>query len=483
MKHLASRRPLLPAAVLALLVPLGPAPGPHLLGDVLALSDGRRFEGTIIEETPTKVVIDAKVGSTRVKIGFQRFEIASVVKSPLPDDFFEEKPEAVKRVSDAGKFAPGTVLYLEVPIVGRFGVQVVPAGVRKCLMYAAQHRIEHVVFSIDSQGGDQVAAKEIYDLLAKHDEKLHYHALVRDSVGVAMAVTVWCDEVFLLPGANLGGVLLSTDTRREGEDPEVLLAQVAHNVGQTAGKHGWPAGLVEAMIDPRAEVAAWRDEKGGLVTGAQVPPSVPADRVVALDRSQSVLTLDRETAVGLGVAKAFSGNASQIGYTIGIESWKKESDLGREAMTDAARSQEKKLAREATRAEAEIERLVKRRDEVKRYTERVLAVAHSWDPEQGAFSTYAEHKERWDRYWSGDPVAGTMTRSKWREQTDATVQALQEAAKGAQELKRLDEKAKKLGVEPLHKEGELDKLLDDIAVKVTLLQWNRNRRTSATGGA
>ena len=337
--------------------------GSTTFGDIVSLYDGRKYEGTILEETDSSVRIDAMVGGVRVKIGVPRRDVEKIDKIPVPADFYDPAPELAKPAArPAARPEDDPRLYLEVPIVGRFGVQIVADGVKKSLSYAVVNKISNVVFFVDSQGGDQVTAKEIYDLLQRYDKRITYHAVVRDSVGLAMAVTVWCDNVFLLPGANLGGTELVYDKNRYTGDPEVFLSQVAFEVGGVAEERGWPAGVVPAMIDPAARFAAWVDSTGQIVSGVRVPSSVPRKDVIVSDRRQSVLTLTRDQAAALGVARKFRGDAAALGAELGIEGWRAESDYGRKTMLEAARTQARHMDRIATRNESEIKRLLKRRD-------------------------------------------------------------------------------------------------------------------------
>ncbi len=446
------------------------------LGDIVTLYDGRTYEGTILESTDSLVRIDAMVAGVRVKIGLPRRDIETIDKMAVPADFYAPKPQPVKRVSDPKSFKAGSKLYLEVPIVGRFGVQVVPDGVKKCLSYAAVNKIEHIVFFIDSQGGEQVAAKEIYDLLARYDKRITYHAVVRDSVGVAMAVTVWCDNVFLLPGANLGGTELVYNKNRYDGDPAVFLSQVAFEVGAVAEQRGWPAGAVPAMIDPSARFAAWVDETGQIVTGVRVPGSVSKKNVVVADRRQSVLTLTRNQAAALGVARKFSDKTAALGYELGIEGWRKESDYGSTTLLAAARTQHKRMERVASKNASKIKKLLKRREVTRRYIERCLALAHKWDSEYKPDSRYRNNRARWDSYWGGAPLATTTTRTRWRALTDTTLDYLYRARAGVLEMLKLDDQAERLGIDPEYKPGELDGLLDDLVVKIEFLRVQRSRR-------
>lgn len=462
-------------AALAVSVLWGPA---ALRADIVEMYDGRRIEGKIFEETPTTVRIDAVVSGVRVKLGFPRRQIQSVQKVPLPEGFFDLEPRTEERVSDPAKVDPDAALYLEIPIVGRFGAQVSPEGVRKALAYAARYRIPHVVFYVDSQGGDRLAARRIYETLQKYPD-MRFYALVRDSVGVAMAVTVFCEKVFMLPGSNLGGVVLESDDDGVSEDARALeLAQVAYEVGQSAGKRGWPAPLVRAMIDPAETVYAWRDEGGKLVTAPRLPATVSRNAVIVSNGPDSVLTLNRTQAVNIG-ARSYNGTVEGLGAELGLEKWTRESDYGATAMMDSAKSQQRRTAVASRRKDVEIARLVQRRDATKKYIDRCLTLAHAWDPEQSAYSSFDKYEQKWERYWGG-PLEPTITRTRWRELTDVTIDALTKAYQGIDRMKDLEDKAVDLGLEPLYAEGELEKYQDDIEVKVTLLRFWRERKTSAS---
>ncbi len=111
---------------------------PTVVADVVVLSDGRRYEGKVQQEDPETVTIQTKVEGIRVTLGFPRVDVASVEESPLPEGFFAPAP-AAPRVSDPKKLKKGAVLYLEIPIIGTFGKQVVAAGLSGVLAYAKLH--------------------------------------------------------------------------------------------------------------------------------------------------------------------------------------------------------------------------------------------------------------------------------------------------------------------------------------------------------
>ena len=89
----------------------------------------------------------------RAELTFSRDEIDSMERKPVPPGFFEPPPPP-PRATEPEPTKPDEALYLEVPIDGVFGEQVFAAGIEKALRYARRYRIEHVVFRINSAGGD-----------------------------------------------------------------------------------------------------------------------------------------------------------------------------------------------------------------------------------------------------------------------------------------------------------------------------------------
>jgi len=449
-----------------------------LRGDVVTTYDGRVFEGTVLAAEPGLVRVDAMVGRIRATVTLRQHQVKTIEKKSLPGDFYVIRPYGTE---EAGSDVPEPQgdLYLEVPIVGRFGVQVIPDGVRAALASAVRRKIKHIVFYLDSQGGDQIAASEIYDLLKAYDKRLQYHAIVRDAVGVATAVPIWCENVFMLPGSNLGGVSLIFDKEKDRGDPEVLLSQVAFEVSLEAKKKGWPAEVVRAMIDPSVSIGAWTTPEGKVVTGTRVPGTVSRNQIIFINSPGKVLTLSRSEATLLNIAKKFNGTAADLGNELRLSQWKSAGDSGTATMLKAVEDNQKRMARTATRNEAKIKRLVERRRKVERYIDRNLTLAHSWDPKQNARSTYSSHRSAWESRWGWGRQVGTTTSRRWRELTDMTLTALTAARKGIREMQKIEKEAESLGLERLTKEQDLEKLLDDTEVKMRMLLYWRGRATSA----
>ena len=452
--------------------------GPTASGAVLTLVDGRQFEGRVVEDSPSGVRIDSVVAGVRVTLGLKRHEIASLEKRALPEGFFDTGTKAGKRRSEPSQFPPGATLYLEVPFVGRIGPHIVPRGIARCLAYASRNGIEHVVFFLDSRGGDQVAAHELKEILDRYDDRLTYHALVRDAVGLALIVAVYCDNVFLLPGANLGGSTLIFGKEPYEGDVEILRSQLAHKAAAIAGKHGWHSDiLVRAMIDPSETLAAWRTSQKAVELGRNLPPEIPESDVLFVDGPDSALTLSRSQAMALKVARGFKGRAAGLGALLGFKKWMLESDFGKEMMARATRSEQRRMRGVAARNAKRVKRNLHRREKTRRYIERNLKDVNEWDSEQATNSTYSDNAERWNNYlgW-GNPQKTTVTRKQMRQQSYRTLRALKRARKGVLKMQKLELEAKELGLEPSYPDGQLDTILRDLVSKFKIVSYHRSAR-------
>ncbi|MEE8142015.1 MAG: hypothetical protein V3T77_02840 [Planctomycetota bacterium] len=474
-------RPVYPMAraLVGLLLLIAVGSPAFVYGDVIHLKNGRQVEGKIVDSNPSSVKVDAVLSGTRVTFRLAMKDIARIEKKPLPEGYFNTEVKAAHRVSDAKSFPPDAHLYLEVPIVGRFGSQVVPQGVSRSLSYATRHGIQHIVFFVDSQGGDQILARRIFEILARYDNRLTYHALVRDAVGVSMAVAVWCDNVFMLPGANLGGILIDPALMNPDENPEFLLSQVAYRAGGVAGNHGWSGELVRAMIDPAERVAAWYGRDNTVEIGVRIPASVAPQKIILKDVGEELVTLSRSEAVHLNQARPINGRADQIGTELGLSNWIQESDYGRQAMMEAASEYHRKMARAEARHDARIAKLSDKMQSTKAYIDRYLSESVKWAPQNATYSTYEEATtDSWRNSWgpASGPEMNREEKAKWRQRSDFTLRALARTRKGVLEMQKLQRRAVREGLEPLYPEDELEDLLENLENQAQVVYQNRNRK-------
>jgi hypothetical protein len=372
--------------------------------------------------------------------------------------------------------------YLEVPLEGRFGTEITAQGLESALEAGLCPGVKHIVFIIDSQGGDQVAARDVYNVLARFDKVFTFHAIVREATGVAAAPLVWCESILVRPGARIGGVNLVVDPDRyPGVDPGVVLSNLAMNAGEEAQRHGRSALLVRAMIDPGQPVNAWRDAAGRVQISRFIPNGVHTDDFIVWHVAGSPLTLSDRQAVELRFARAYDGDAAGLGRELGYPDWTSAGDAGRLAMTDATVAERAKVATLASdRQRFLIDQNLRRRSAAKASLERFLNFAHTWDPKLGTYTTIRESHHWWAPWWDdcgGD--RGRLTapsRHQWRDRTDLTVAALSKARGSVLEMKHLEKEAQALGQKPLYPEGKLEEMRRDLELKIATLIQERERR-------
>lgn len=371
--------------------------------------------------------------------------------------------------------------YLEIPIVGHFGDQVTARGVEEALQAAASMGIKHIVFTVDSKGGDQLAARDVYQALKKREKAFRYHAVVQEATGVALAVVVWCDTVFIRCGGSVGGVNLAIDeTRFPGVETSVVLLNLALMAGEDARRHGRSPELVRAMIDPSEEVHVFRDPDGK-IRFTRDHPSIPKDSMLLEHSPGKVLTLDSTLAAELGFAKAFDGDVEELGKELGLAGWDSKGDAGRRAMTQAAHAERLRVTTlKDDRRQFLIDQNRRRREATKAAIERFMNLANEWHPKLDTYSTYKDRGAIWDGYWDGwTHDTGRLTpeaRRKWRDRTDITTAALSKARGGVLEMKELEREAKSLGQQLLYPEGRLDEIRVDLELKIAMLVRERDKR-------
>lgn len=372
--------------------------------------------------------------------------------------------------------------YLEIPLEGRFGEEVTVRGLEDAFKNAQCLGARHVVFTIDSRGGDQLVARDAYNLIAKYDKTFRFHALVRNATGVAVAPLVWCETILVLPGGRIGGVNLVVDeTRYPGIETSVVLLNLALNAGEEAKRHGHSAELVQAMIDPGQAVNGWRDSAGRVQISRWIPNGVHTDDFILQHAPGAVLTLTDRQAIELRFARAYEGDVDGLGRELGLMGWASVGSAGRSSMSEATIVE--KVKAEAARSDRQqflVDQNRHRRTAAKSSIERFLNVANEWHPKLGTYSTYKETCHWWDHYWDGCGYdVGRLTpeaRQKWKDRTDITIAALSKARSGVLEMKYLEKEARELGQQAFYPEGKLEEMRIDLELKIAMLAKERDKR-------
>jgi hypothetical protein len=446
--------------------------------DVVGMSDGRRFEGEILGEDAVSVTIDTRVSPTiRTTLRLDRSAIESIERSPLPPGFFDPPP-VPPQVSDPQDQDPDDTHYLEVPITGDFGEDVFADGVRDVLRYAKRYRIRHIVFVVDCAGGDLDEVSATWDLLRNDRRTFTYHAVVRNCLGGALAIPIWCDSIFVMPGAELGGSpalpKAARDSGRAATDG-IILSQMANDVVRQAQLEGPVALIVRAMIDHAHMLAGWRDNNGEIVVGADVPADLPSHRLIFDVDPGTALVLSYKQAVELGV-ESYDGDIGALGEVLRSAGWKRESDYGRRAMAESVVRHRADAEKAQAKFAEQVEENIRRRSILERNIEESMKRAAEWNPTQSSYDYYSR---RWGWGWRRGGGRGSMTydsRQRWQRRTDLSMGYLLQAAKTVTALERLDREAVKLGLEPTFQGSDLDWVKSDIQTKYNELMADRNRR-------
>ena len=442
--------------------------------EVVTMNDGLRIEGRIIGRTADTITVDAKLGSTRTAITLRMDEIDSIDETPVPDGFYDAEP-VPDRAGDHGEVEAGTELYLEVPIIGELGRDVFSEGVRSVLAYARRHRVQHIVFVVDSEGGSLDVGGAIYRLLEANAPHLTYHAIVRNCIGAALAIPLWCDDGFMLAGGRIGGdptPISELSVKVSPEDEEVMRRQMAQEIAKEAEERGIDGTVIRAMFDPSETLAAWQNDRGHIDTGRWLPEGIDPEKVIFDCKAGEVLVLDRDQALFLTGITPYNGDAAGLGEMLGFDAWEMESDTGQTQMEKAFQKGRKAADSAEAKHAKVVANNIARREQAERAIDHSMQEAASWDPTKGSYGSYAS-RWNWRGGYRGANSWSPSSRDRWKTRTDAALYYLGNAASAVRSAASLDREAERLGLERTFKPGELNSMMQDINVKANALRANR----------
>lgn len=434
--------------------------------DVVRMKDGREFVGVILEEKSRTITIDTKISNIRTTMTLHRREIRELEKGPLPEGFFDERPSppaatrperpvapARERPAPAARPSREEARYLEIPIEGEFGKDIIPIGVANALEQAKRRGVEHVVFRINSNGGAVWAAEDIATIMAEHEDAFTYHAVMDKAISASIWVALSCHTMHMTPGATMGAAVAYTRDTSTGElevDAKFNSA-LAASLAARAERKGHSPELVRAMVIGAAEAYAWKDESGEWRIGAERPKQFQPDSLRTLDTGDTVLTLTAQEADELGFARLLeSGETDDLREALGVERWR---GLGRVGANEMERARNK--------AKPIFERfdvlLIEWRDAVAR--------ANAANP--GAHNDY-----RVD--YGGNLTDGS--RRAWQQRTDAAIREWNRARAILVELEKLERQRAELNISRWVESVDLKTSFDLVTENVRRLEANRDRR-------
>lgn len=194
---------------------------------------------------------------------------------------------------------------LVVPVRAAFGIGFTDAVFARCLAAAEAAGVQVVIAEIDSPGGSALVAEDATDRLqawrAAHPEVQLVAHVVGEAAGVAALFASAFDELYLSPGASIGGDV-------PAEDAEILVG-------------------LDLSPPPRFRFYArrWLEARG-------VPQAVREELI----RKETPRRFDAEQAVEAGVAGAVVADRSALGAWLGYSVWEGRSEAAEQVVAERA---------------------------------------------------------------------------------------------------------------------------------------------------
>ncbi len=417
--------------------------------DTIRLRDGRVLEGTIVSETRSKVVFDAMISNITTRMTFRRSEIESIEKGEAPTAKpTRERNEPRHETRAIPSTTEPRERYLVVPIHGVFGEKVGPEGVRNALSHAARRGINHVVFHIDSPGGQVWAADEISGVMSDRDPSVRCYAVIDDAISAAIWVALGCERIFIREDGTIGGaVAYRQDTSTGAVEVDAKMNSIlAAKLEGICARNGHPEAIARAMVVYEESLYVSEDGEGGFRFSND-----RSDDAEELDSPTSVLTLTGKGVEEFGLGEIFDEDIDELGERLGLEGWELASEYGAAAMRRGERGLEQR---------AEVFE-----DRAKLYAEFSFWVERISDTDPGN-ATYQVHE--------GGAMTATSINT-WRNRTDACLNACYELRSVIKELDATERKAKRLGIDEFVDREDIKEWRRDLDNYIGNLRRNRDR--------
>ena len=200
------------------------------------------------------------------------------------------------------------IRYMEIPIIGDIGIDVVSSGLERALERAKKNpKSNAIVIHIDSQGGIDEDAISMGQLLKGVDPSIPIVAAVRRAIGPSLALVLAADVLVILEPETSGIRIqyrpgLGMDEQEMANEREAFLA--------LAGDGPVKVPVVNAMFDPTLPVFVWKDSDEVLqasnlapeagMDAHEIPPGGIADGISAAEMKALGLGREAETIEDIG---------------------------------------------------------------------------------------------------------------------------------------------------------------------------------------
>ena len=219
-------------------------------------------------------------------------------------------------------------LYVEIPLVGSLGIDTSEESVVQAIrMAAANSNIQHVVYTINSD--DLIGDFFDDEIVGINTDELEFHGVVQNALFLATFPVFYCDSLYVVEGARIGGLPLKQVFRDRAEDgsQEVFakwLGIVTNQLASAAEARGHNPDIVRSMIDETKSLHYWRQDGQTFVSNtAPISTTLVQDyEHIAPLFEGATISLDHDQAVRFGLAKHIQEfDAAWVGDEIGARNW------------------------------------------------------------------------------------------------------------------------------------------------------------------
>lgn len=343
-------------------------------------------------------------------------------------------------------------LYMTIPLKGSFGhantqgSQIFVEGVQKALKHAKKRGCTHIIFYIDSPGGDLREAIEIQKLMLKTPQ-FHYSIRVKKAISASIWIVFACATIIVDADASIGSavVYLKNSTTGVVEVDAKMNSFYSAQINSIAENFGYPKELIAAMVVMKATAYGWLNDLGEVMISVDPPAEhVSSDQIIFADTNETVLTLTDQQLIRLGIAEPYDP-LSFPPHTEGKPPVKFE---GKQYM-ERAQTRAKKLLRKSERLAAN---LIHTRQK-----------AINNDPRSAGYTYYLD-------------TTGKLTKTSqkiWQRQTNLSIAAWNDTIVTIKSLNEISEKHR---YEVLNaNESSLRSFYDEANLEINRLNRERNR--------
>ncbi len=400
-------------------------------GDTITMRDGRVYEGTIVEESSSSVVIETEVSRIKSTLTLRRRDIHTIEIGPVGDTDADgegggadaaddggdaassephvEAPRATRatprsrdtRAPDAGG-GPAAGRYMVIPATGVIGVEVTAPGIADAFDDAEKLGATHVVFVIDSPGGYIYEALAIRRVLLDNRERFTIHTLVEiEAISAATVLAAGSSTISMAPSATIGGATsysIKAETGSAQVDAKmnsIWAAEIA-SIASTSGHDEAP---FRAMIEQDRELYVARDASGGARLASSEPVSGDRSAWERVDDSLTILTLTAAQVRDYGIGRIVEGGAAGLGAALGVEGWHAADGDGARSMLKASKAR----AQLARAVEIADEQLIELAGQAKKHNPSRLTIVY----DRNTLEVSEDSARKWSR-------ACSQAASAWR---------------------------------------------------------------------